>query len=820
MDRLPKNIIPSHYDLYINSNLNTFNYTGVVRIHINIISETNFIFINANKLKINKIQIRINNELLKGKFSMEKDDIVKIVFNKVLKQRCKAILVLQFMGIITKNMNGYYVSKYELNGKIQNIFSTQFEATSARDVFPCFDEPDMKTTFSISLTLPGDLIALSNMSVKSIRKENKKKTVLFNTTPKMSTYLIAFVIGNFEYLEKGSKPKIRVYTPIGLKDMGKLALNVAYECIKVYEKYFDIEYPIDKLDMVAIPEFPVGAMENWGLITYRMSSILYDPNQSSISTIKIVSATVCHELAHQWFGNLVTMKWWNDLWLNEGFATWAAAMAISKIPMIGWDVLTSFINDDIKIGKEYDSLNTTHPIIVEIKNSEDIKQISGGILYSKSSSLIKMLEDYIGEDVFRYGLVKYLKKYKYENTTSLNLWDSLSKVSGKNIRKLMEDWTTKSGFPLITVDSKDNKLILRQRRFMMDNSEREGMWFLPIKINFNGRIKLIEMNEEKIEIEKESEDYKLNEGGSGFYSVLYHDTINILNYNDKNKINIINDSFQLALASLIDISVPLKYISEMENETNYEVLYSILSGLTEINSIYYDRIINFESLILKYTTHRHIDLHFPGENINEIARNNLLLNYSVDNNDSDIISKLSDIFMSNNDYVHSVFKSALYTAAIKQNEEGAFKRVFDIYKKGKVADEKILALKALGSTSDENYFIKIMNETLQDNVLLQDKITLFSSLIDNYKKRDDVIRFVINHFDELISKFNNSTMLVSNLIELTISVISKKDLLDEVKEFLKTIKIDGIDMAINKALEKAEIKIKFKEKKIMHWISA
>ncbi|KAF7683664.1 Aminopeptidase M1 [Astathelohania contejeani] len=815
---LPENITPSHYDLHIDSNLEDLTYSGTVTINLHVNSNTENIYINAHKLKITKAQVRINNNILEGIISMEPDEKVKITLKEELVKHTTPILVLEFEGSIADDMNGYYVSKYEENGKQKLLFSTHFEPTAARTVFPCFDEPSMKATFSISLTLPSHLTALSNMSVKHVEEKNNFKTVYFNITPKMSTYLVAFVIGELEFIEKGNNPRIRVYTPLGLKSMGEFALNVAHECIKTFEEYFLIKYPIDKLDMVAIPEFAMGAMENWGLVTYRMSSLLYDPLQSGINTKKLVAETVCHELAHQWFGNLVTMKWWNDLWLNEGFATWAAAMAVDKITMIGWDVFTSFINNDIEVGMRYDGLNSTHPIDVEVNDPNDINQIFDGISYSKGASLIKMLEDYIGEEIFRTGLIKYLKKFQYGNAVTSDLWDCLSEVSGKNIQKLMSDWTTKPGFPLITVKTNNNKLILQQKRFMMDKSEKEGKWFVPIKIKFDGKVKIAEMSEDRIEIQKESENYKLNDGGSGFYRVIYEDNIDysniIVSYNDKNKINMINDAFQLALASMISISIPLKIISNMKNETNSEVLFSILNGLTELKSIYYDEFNNLEKKILDYTIHRSIDLQYPGETVDEITLSSLIVNYSVFNNNREMILNLSDIyndFLKDKNIIHPVFKGALYGAAVKRNENGYFEKVFDVYKKGIVADEKILALRSLGATPDNMFFKTLMEESLKDNIKLQDKITLFVSLINNYEKRDDVIKFVMEHFDELRSSFKDNTTLLSYLIEVVFSVVSKKELLNEVKRFIKGIKIGGLERAISKALEKAEIKTKFRE---------
>ncbi|ELA45804.1 hypothetical protein VCUG_02709, partial [Vavraia culicis subsp. floridensis] len=304
-------------------------------------------------------------------------------------------LSITFNGRVTTKMEGFYSSEY---GTDQKMYSTHFEPTDARKAFPCFDHPAMKATFDIEITADKDLTILSNMSAKDEVIKGTRKTVTFNRMKRTSTYLIAFVVGDLQKITKG---RVSVYSTYDV-DQGMYALHVADQVLQFFEEYFGIEYPLDKLDMVAVPEFSMGAMENWGLITYRETSLLFNKDKSSMTQRRLIAETVAHEIAHQWFGNLVTPKWWDDLWLNEGFATWAAALGCNAIRekqkndpnivnpintkelLIDWEPWVSFINDDLDRGMESDMLDSSHPIKVPVYHPSEINQIFDAISYSKS----------------------------------------------------------------------------------------------------------------------------------------------------------------------------------------------------------------------------------------------------------------------------------------------------------------------------------------------------------------------------------------------------------------------------------------------------
>lgn len=345
--------------------------------------------------------------------------------------------MIEYDGEINDKMKGLYRSKYlGPEGDERYAAVTQFEATDARRCFPCWDEPAIKATFDITVTVPQDRIALSNMPVESENDEGNSRIVQFRTTPIMSTYLVAIVVGEFDYVENTSKDGVlvRVYTPVGKKDQGLFALEVATEVLPYYKDYFNIAYPLPKIDLIAIADFSAGAMENWGLVTYRETCLLVDPKNTSANTKQWVALVVGHELAHQWFGNLVTMEWWTHLWLNEGYATFVEYLCVNRL-FPEYDIWTQFVvetyirflfrilskynfEDDFQFiffkfrALELDCLKNSHPIEVPVGHPSEIDEIFDDISYSKGASVIRMLHRYIGDDDFRKGMNIYLTRHQ------------------------------------------------------------------------------------------------------------------------------------------------------------------------------------------------------------------------------------------------------------------------------------------------------------------------------------------------------------------------------------------------------------------------
>ncbi len=425
----------------------------------------------------------------------------------------------------TTQLTGIYKARYD--GDDKYIISTQFEATHAREFIPCVDKPEYKAVFKLDVKVDKGLKVISNMEAKVSYVEDKV-LYSFDETPRMSTYLLYLGIGNFEEIEDNSRqPKIIVATLPGKSCKGKFAIEVARKTIEFYEKYFDIKYQLPKEHLITVPEFAFGAMENWGAITFRETALLADDNSSTQQKIR-VSEVVAHELAHQWFGDLVTMKWWDDLWLNESFATFMSHKAVNET-FPEWKMWESFLTGETAPALMKDSLTTTHPIEAHVESESDIEQMFDDISYGKGASVLRMIEAYLGQEKFREGISKYLKKFSFSNATGNDLWDSLSEASGENLKPIMDSWIKQEGYPLVVVQLIRNqgkfRLALRQDRFLLNGKNDEKTYAIPITYRLNGNNESVLMRERTLEKELNAYPSQLiaNVDKTGFYRVLYED---------------------------------------------------------------------------------------------------------------------------------------------------------------------------------------------------------------------------------------------------------------------------------------------------------
>lgn len=482
-------------------------------------------------------------------------------------------VTLEFSGKITDAMNGLYPSRYKDDGQDKVILGTQFESHHAREVFPCIDEPEAKGTFDLALHTDKDEVVLGNTPVKSEEVSGTSKTTIFEQTPIMSSYLLAFVVGNMDYKEAITKDgvAIRVYATPDKVDQVDFGLDVAVKSLEFYNDYFGIPYPLPKLDMVALPDFASGAMENWGLVTYREQCLLVDPKNTSLPNKQYVAMVVAHELAHQWFGNLVTMHWWTDLWLNEGFASWIEYLAVDHI-FPDWEMWAQFVTDEQQAALRLDALANTHPIRVPVHHPDEIRTIFDTISYAKGSSVLHMLHNYLGPANFQKGLHLYLKKHAYQNTHTHHLWEALSEASGKDVAAFMKNWTTEPGFPVVKLEG---DRVSQQPFYLAQPSQpADTIWQVPL---------LTEPRHDKELLDKASGQLPsgtlLNSGRCGFFRVAYDpETIHKLALQVKkgamqptDRLGMLSDSFEVAKAGYGDTLGSLELLASYADEDNAAV---------------------------------------------------------------------------------------------------------------------------------------------------------------------------------------------------------------------------------------------------------
>ena len=435
----------------------------------------------------------------------------------------KYTIALEFSGKITDVMHGLYPCYYKKDDEKRHLLATQFESHYAREVFPCIDEPEAKATFALSLSGPKDMTFLSNTPEKSNTVKGEQRAVSFEPTPIMSTYLLAFVVGDMHCVEAKTKDDITIRTWASIaqpKRFLEFANKEAVDILEFYQDYFQTPYPLSKCDQVALPDFEVGAMENWGLITYREVALLTDSENRSLSGEQYIAMVVAHELSHQWFGNLVTMKWWDDLWLNESFASFVEHIALDSLHP-DWYQWEQYAISDILVTSNRDIYKDVQSVVVNVKHPDEINTIfDPAIVYAKGGRLRKMMREVIGEEAFRAGLKSYFAKNAYKNTERGDLWDAMSESSKINVSELMTPWITNPGQPVLSVTKTKDVIKLTQERFLLDGDDEQALW--PIPLLADSRLPMTILDKKLGNIQS-SKPVLFNTHGSGHYLVDYND---------------------------------------------------------------------------------------------------------------------------------------------------------------------------------------------------------------------------------------------------------------------------------------------------------
>lgn len=525
-------------------------------------------------------------------------------------------LELEFSGVISDSMLGIYPSRYMHEGKEEIIIATQFESHYAREAFPCIDEPEAKAVFNVTLqTHKGDVV-LSNTPIKSQSHHKDVTTTVFEPSPRMSTYLLAFVTGPLHSVEKKTKDGTVVSTWSSLarsKRELEYATNEAVAFLEFFTDYFKTPYPLAKCDQVALPDFDAGAMENWGLITYREIALLTDPDNRSISNEQYVSLVIAHELSHQWFGNLVTMKWWDDLWLNESFASIMEYIALDAVHP-DWKVWESYTSLDVVSTTSRDTYKDIQPVGVKVDDPDLLSTLfDPGIVYTKGGRLLKMVREYIGDNAFRDGLADYFKQHAYSNTTRDDLWNALSKSAKRDLASLMLPWIEQPGMPMVSVQQENKKLLLRQKRFMFDSQDDTQLWPIPLLASQQLSMDVLSKRHQTI-LSETNDPVLLNTHASGHYVTQYQlDSQNAFiaqklknqEITTEGRINILNDSLLLARHGSQSIITPLNLVKELSSEDRDSVwalmsrIIATASQLSEGNEVVEESIKLFRAMLAR-----------------------------------------------------------------------------------------------------------------------------------------------------------------------------------------------------------------------------
>ena len=833
--RLDSSIVPHSYHLTIIPDMDAFVFSGNEDIQISINKETKSLTLHAKDIEVENVRViykKVTQYVQKVNYN-PKDETVSFIFKDSI-PKGKLNLKLSFKGIINESLRGFYKSSYVLDGDKKHIATTQFEATDARRCFPCFDEPAQKAIFHVELIVPNTHTAISNTLPTEIREHSAGFNIVkFAPTPQMSTYLLAFIIGEFEFIEGKTKDnvRVRVFTTKGKKHQAIFALDVAIKSLEFYNEYFKIDYPLPILDLIAIPDFESGAMENWGAVTFRETALLVDDEHSSLSNKQWVALVIAHEIAHQWFGNLVTMHWWTDLWLNEGFASYIEYKAIDHIyPQ--WQMWDQFLTSDTNVALKLDSLKNSHPIEVEVHHPDQINEIFDAVSYSKGACIIKMLADYLGEEVFRDGLRYYLKKHSYKNTNTIDLWDSFEKISKKKVGDIMKNWTSKTGYPLVTLSRIPEARIqksqkpcfwnLKQERFFSSRisskeNKEKTLWQIPFSYESNSSklTTLLTKKENSLIGEKIG---KLNLNENSFIRTSYdRDSLASLSIeienktlNTKDRLALIRDLFALAEGGYIKSIDALDFSLSYKDETEYIVWSEISSGLNKIYNIVLEKsdektknlykkyVLELFSPLAKRMTFEKI----KNEKHDAVFLRNLALSNSAFYGDKSIIKNAQIIFKNRDSKkIDADIRSVVYAIIANYSTNKEWSIFKNLYEKEEMHEEKDRLVRALTQFKDKTLIAKTLTFIISDKVRSQDTPHLITSTWLNSVGRDLTWVFVKHNWPNFLKKYGEGGHFLGRMLSAIGTHTTSKDA-TEIKKFFKINAAPGADRTLEQGYER------------------
>lgn len=651
----------------------------------------------------------------------------------------------------------------------------------------------------------------------------------------MSTYLVAVVVGEFDYVEDKTSDGVlvRVYTPKTKKEQGQFALDVATKVLPYYFNYFGISYPLPKMDLIAIADFSSGAMENWGLVTYRETCLLVDPENTSTARKQWIALVVGHELAHQWFGNLVTMEWWDDLWLNEGYASFVEFLCVEHL-FPEYDIWTQFVTDIHIKGLELDALRNSHPIQVPVGHPSEIDEIFDDISYSKGASIIRMLHSYIGDDDFRKGMSLYLKRYSYANAETKDLWAALEEASSKPIGDVMSTWTKQQGFPIVRVESSRNgddvELTFKQKRFLASGSADTDncTWMIPLTVSTSqapGKVALSTiMSEEtqKVVVKDVPKDawVKINPGTVGFYRTTYSaDLLDLLRPAIKSRtlppldrLGLLDDLFaitQTGEAATVDV---LRLMQAFQLEDNYTVWSSVINCLTKIGQLISH--LEFESSFKVFGRSLLQDVNArlgwdpkPNESHFDTLLRSRILGKMVSLEDESTIGEAKKRFslhVSGKTILSADLRSPVYRAVLSVGDEETFETMLKLYRESDLHEEKDRILGALGAVKDDALLARVLEFAMGEEVRAQDTIFGIISVTMTYKGRLLAWEFLKEKWDVLVDRYEGGYLL-SRLVKYIAENFATDEKAQEIEQFFENRPKPGVERTVQQCVETVKL---------------
>uniref|UniRef100_A0A8C4S0T3 Aminopeptidase n=1 Tax=Erpetoichthys calabaricus TaxID=27687 RepID=A0A8C4S0T3_ERPCA len=854
--RLPDNVIPVFYDLLIRPNLTSLDFTGIVKIMVEVKKDTHAIVLHSKNLKSSDPKLKT--------LYMQ----IALLSGELLKAGRRYVVSLKYAANLSESFHGFYKSIYRTTkGELRVLAATQFEPTAARMAFPCFDEPAFKANFSIKIIRGIHHIAVSNMpKIKSIELGEGLIEDHFDVTVKMSTYLVAFIVSDFVSVISSTESvillQVSVYANPEKIDQAYFALEAAVKLLDFYEDYFNIPYPLPKQDLFAVPDFQSGAMENWGLTTYRESALLFNPKISSASDKLGITMIIAHELAHQWFGNLVTMEWWNDLWLNEGFAKFMEFVSVNVTN-------PELQVEDYFLGKcfeamEVDALNSSHPVSTPVENPAQILEMFDDVSYEKGACILNMLRDFLTPEAFKLGIVRYLRRHSYGNTRNEDLWRSLTNDEAHfqenefcsnsqkkssaakwymqdelNVKEIMDTWTLQEGFPLITVTVQGREVHLHQERYLKSSDPTHVtrfLWHVPLTYitsssNTVHRF-LLKTKTDVLFLPEAVEWVKFNAGMNGYYIVHYEGTgwdglVKLLKKNhttlsSNDRASLINNAFQLVSIGKLPLEKALDLTLYLRNEREIMPVFQGLNELIPIYKLMEKRNMTDVENLMKYIVNLFQDLidkqswTNDGSVSERLLRSSLLM-FACVRQYKPCVEKAQSLFQNwkesgGNMSLPSDIALAVYSIGAQDPEGWDF--LFEKYQQSLFSSVKSQIKIALCISRQTKKLKWLMEQSLQGDVVktqdLPYVVVFVSKNPSGYKHAWEFLR---TNWAQLVKKFDLGSNSIAHMVTGVTNQYSTKEMLEEVGLFFKSLGDNGSQLrCVHQALETIEENIRWMDK--------
>jgi len=806
--RLPLNLRPTHYTLHLKPLLfiGKFQTDGHAEIEFKCVDPTNKITFHASDIKLDPKTIRVNSVNESQRLTIldtsynEEAQMFTVQMKHDLEQGRLYRIKMNFTSILNDMLQGFYRSSYTdvTTGERRWLVSTQFSPTDARRAFPCWDEPSFKAVFKISILRPNNMTAISNMPVQETIPEKNMKDWSwdhFEETPIMSTYLVGFMVSDLA----STSPEIikglsfKAWSRKDAINQTNYAVSLAPAILTFLESYFDIDFPLPKLDIVAVPDFGFSGMENWGMITFRESAMLYDPEITSTSGKDRVGEVIGHEIAHQWFGNLVTPKWWSDLWLKEGFATYIGALAQDHVEP-GWNVMSKFLLVNLYTAFSFDGLNASHPILNLVKDPKTIRQIFDVISYQKGASVIRMMSHFLGEDAFQKGLEHFLKKNLYKNADSSQLWEAIQEagVTSIDVSSVMDSWISQTGYPVVTAERVygHNMVNFKQARFFLSGAKNDTtLWKVPISyttkdsLDFSDTKPKVWLNEKSLTKSigaSPSSWFLANVNQTGYYRVNY-DLQNwellakdYLRLPSIVQTQLLSDAFNLAFANHLPYSVVFNFTDQLASVKEHTVWSVFASEMNSLMTLTTNTKLSkmlkayCRDLVAKgnWTFNKNALSSDHSKRLYQVTVTNFASSLDLPTLVGEAIGIFFQILSQEKVDIFTDFKYSIYSIAVRHGGAEEWDEVWKQYLDSNVGSDKELLLRVLASTKD----IKALNRYLKmildkkSGIRKQDGSIAFSAIAGQEPGSSLALSFMIQKWSQIQEYFGQAFNTVYKMV--------------------------------------------------------